>query len=74
VKIEKDIPVPPRRGRPPKYDFGALAVGESFFAPVSSANLNGCARRARASLPGRSFTVRAVTENGTRGARCWRVA
>lgn len=68
VIVEQGIPIPTKPGRPPKYDFAVLKVGDSFFAPVHPHTLRGCVRRARRRLPGREFVVRAEIH----GARCWR--
>ncbi len=76
VQIEYGVPIPaPLRGgasRSPKYPFAELAIGASFWAPVSATALRACARRAK--LPHRVFTVREETRDSLRGARCWRKA
>lgn len=72
MQFDTDIPLPPRRGRPAKYRFAEMEVGQSFFAPVQISTLQACARRAAAAQPGRKYTTRAVVENGVAGARCWR--
>ena len=70
--IDDDIPIPPRRGRKPKYPFATMAVNQSFFAAVRVSTLQACARRATVAFPTRRFTTRARVENGVPGARCWR--
>ena len=37
-KIEKNVPIPPRRGRRSKYPVANLQPGESFLVPTSAFN------------------------------------
>lgn len=69
IKVDKDIPMPPRRKERRKWPFDEMNVGDSFFAPeVKAAHFGPYARRL---LPKR-FTTRTVTENDIRGIRVWR--
>lgn len=84
IEIEKGVSVPLRRhgrggGRPRKYPFDRLAVGDSFMVKPregwSSGHLqmviDSCARGfRRCHEPSRKFTVRQVDG----GVRCWRIA
>ncbi len=82
IEIDKHLPPPPpTTGRPFKYPFPDMAVGDSFAVPLEDVNnpkgenvtacrLRGSAiRYARAH--GGKFTVRTDRETGE--ARCWRV-
>ena len=71
IKIEKGIPAPEYTTPRQKYPFTQMDVGDSFFAPVPAVKLNNAS--ARHKHLGKKFTIRAVTENGVAGARCWRV-
>lgn len=81
IEINRDLPPPPpTEGRPRKYPFPDMAVGDSFTMPLSGANtLRGedhTAHRLRSSamryarLHGGKFTVR--TDREADVARCWR--
>lgn len=89
TKIESDIPLPPRtndRGRPFKYPFHELDVGDSFTIPLGGdvrlTGNNGKKDRNLSSLRsaacqyarrnGGRFTVLTVREEGV--IRCWRIA
>lgn len=81
MKIDKDVPVPPpAEGRPRKYPFPDMVVGDSFAVPLAGEMHDGedqAARRLRASAIryartfGGKFTVRTDRQAGE--ARCWRV-
>ena len=81
IQIDKDMPMPPpTEGRPFKYPFPNMAVGDSFAVPLSGTTSRGedvAAVRLRASAiryaraRGGKFTVRTDREAGE--ARCWRV-
>ena len=76
-KIEKGVPLPPGAGRKGrnKYPWYEMEVGDSCFLPdadpraVSQAASN-VARRNN----GLRFATRAVTENGVKGVRVWKIA
>lgn len=64
------IPIPPKAehgGRPQKYPYDRLAVGDSFFVPRTNLSTHHWKLRT-----GWSFTRRVVTEDGIRGSRVWR--
>lgn len=79
AEIEKGIPVPaPHCGRPRKYPWRDIEVGESFFIPCDKESRNrvqcsmlGMCRRSRAN--GKRFTTRSVVEQGKSGIRVWRI-
>lgn len=82
IEIDKDLPPPPpTEGRPRKYPFPDMAVGDSFAVALSDANNhkgeNVAAIRLRCSairyarVHGGKFTVRTDRQAGE--ARCWRV-
>jgi len=58
-------------GRPSKYPFDTMEIGQSFFAPGTR-----CATVVNAAWHQRPrrFRCRAVVENGVKGTRCWRIA
>jgi hypothetical protein len=70
-KIEKNIPVPPRRGKF-KYPLGQMKIGDSFFVKQEDSN-NGQIRFASSYFAKRNkgylFTVRKVEG----GFRVWRI-
>ena len=82
IEINKDLPPPPpTEGRPFKYPFPNMAVGDSFAVPLGHENNakgeSMAAVRLRSSAiryartHGGKFTVRTDREAGE--ARCWRV-
>ena len=82
IEIDKDVPPPiPSNGRPFKYPFPTMHVGDSFSLPLANqkhkkgGDLTVCVLRAAACSYGRKynmkFTVRTVRDEGV--ARCWRV-
>jgi hypothetical protein len=72
-EIEDNVPVPKvhQPGRPSKYPFDTMEIGQSFFARGISCRAVGNAGRHK--KPKR-FRCRSVIENGIRGTRCWRIA
>ena len=87
IKVDKDVPTPTyiRVGRPARYPWSEMGVGDSFFVPVSEDRdlhslrqaVNGsrhsyCKKNAR---NGGQYlvTVRTVTEGGVEGVRAWRL-
>lgn len=71
TEIERCVPVPEHRtGRPPKYPWADMAVGDSFRA--HGVTINGLRSTAsyHAGKLGRGFRVRAEGD----GLRVWRVA
>jgi len=72
MQITSFVPLPPRAGRPPKYDWESMGVGDSFFREGISVNsMSSCANRAGNRL-GMTFTCRTVCEGGAEGVRVWR--
>jgi hypothetical protein len=71
-KIEKGVPIPPRRGRKSKYPVASLKDGESFLVPTGSfkkaqsvvSTLYAAAKRV-----GIKVSVRIMND----GVRVWRV-
>lgn len=82
--IDADIPMTSRNshlldnpGRPRKYPFDKMQLGNSFFmAGDNAAHLLGTAAAsyAKRNGPNRQFATRTVTENGILGGRVWCVA
>lgn len=75
-KIDPNIPVPKIAqggGRPKKYPFAAMIVGDSFFAPTVNRQALATAAR-RFAIHGEKFLIRTATENEVRGSRIWRIA
>ena len=70
-EIEKDVPIPPRITRMPKYPFRKMEVGDSFVLPKDDV------KNARSSAyqlhlrTGRKFVIRLNRTNGE--YRCWRI-
>jgi hypothetical protein len=62
------VPLPNPCGRPSRYPYRQLAVGESFFV-ANVVNLN---TRSWAKTTGSTFTMRRVTENNEWGIRVFR--
>lgn len=79
--IETDLPPPiPSNGRPFKYPFPIMNVGDSFAVPLTGVIRKSedvatdrlrCAAMSYARKHGCKFTVRLDRENGV--ARCWRI-
>ncbi len=70
MQIDKDIPPPSEtRGRPAKYPFATMEVGDSFLSPEPVARMSPAASYA-GKRGGMRFTVRAEGA----GARVWRIA
>lgn len=70
-EIEKNVPVPPRRGtRRGKYPWHDIGIGDSFVIPNKSTKqalaLTGWPRKAL----GHKYTVRS---DGNGGTRIWRI-
>ena len=69
MEWDTDIPVPERDQ---KYPFATMPVGASFFtAGKTSTQMTNAATNYKAR--GLRFTTRAVTENGIKGSRVWRI-
>lgn len=70
---EDGIPCPDHRaaGRPVKYPYRTMEVGQSFFCEGEGGR-SGCQRHAKKT--GKTFTARKWTEKGVHGYRIWRTA
>ncbi len=74
--IEKGVPAPrtvrvAQTGRPSKYEFGRLAVGDSFLVGhAEAARVYAALRKWKQRTPG--FDYRSAVEGS--GVRMWRVA
>jgi len=70
IEVDKSVPLPePKLGRPKKYPFAEMEVGDSFFVPqekVRSASKSASMYKA---AHGGDFTRRSVEG----GVRIWRV-
>lgn len=72
IPIDDGIPMPARRrGVDPKYPFGKLAVGQSFFVAAAARNVRSAARL-YGIAHNKSFQSRLVNEGGKAGVRIWR--
>ena len=76
------VPFPPSNGRPAKYPFDKMAVGDSFVIPVEGGedaakkkkNVIGAAK-IKGHLIGAKFTARIHDDlDGRKFVRCWRIA
>ena len=75
IKIDDDIKLPPRKrglGRPAKYPFAQLQIGQSFFCAGEVNSFSGL-QAYHAKRTGFTFTARSATEAGVKGTRIWRV-
>ena len=70
-QIEKGIPAPEKYGvgRPSRYPFADMEVGDSFFVPDAPANRLACAATWATKRYNRRFITRVVEH----GVRVWRV-
>jgi hypothetical protein len=68
--LDHNMPIPPmNRARMTLYPWRTMAVGQSFFAPVSQVTASHWSRKT-----GCTYVTRAVVEDGIRGVRVWRTA
>jgi len=69
-KIDRDVPMPERVS---KYPFGDMEVGDSFFAPGKTTRQlqNAASHHRKNGMAFRSLSD--TDENGTEGARIWRI-
>lgn len=76
LKIEKNVPIPDamRFGKPRKYPFAEMDVGDSFFAPNVGISAMAGSITYASKRHGKKFATRFLTENGVKGVRVWRVA
>lgn len=74
MKIEKGIPIPCKTGRPVKYDFSQMVIGDSFAVPFKDKKFVAVlATKWKKSNPGRMITCRTVQEKGEKVSRFWMV-
>ncbi len=70
MKIDKDIPMPDPRGRPAKYDFAKMQIGDSFeVSDKDYVRIRGATQHYARRHPEFRFTIRKY--NGA--YRCWRI-
>jgi hypothetical protein len=81
IHVQAGIPIPSLNRKSKTRDLiletmKRIVRGESFFIPFSKYNYNSVnvARSLAVRLTGNCYTCRAVTENGERGTRIWRIA
>lgn len=75
MDIRSDIPIPSARraGRPVKYPWPDMAVGDSFAVPLGSLTVVRICAKGYGERHGRQFKVARV--DGTKeDYRCWRIA
>lgn len=83
IMVERGIPVPAKAvspGRPTKYPWHSVEVGDSFFVPgMSTCKSQPDGRRRFACnngekwVSGSKWTMRNATKDGVQGVRVWRV-
>lgn len=70
IKVEKDVPVPlVDKGRPPKYPWGQLEPGDSFFIRGGTPSILSGRKKKIERRYGIRLTIRTVDG----GVRVWRV-
>jgi hypothetical protein len=72
-KIDSDIPLPARQGRPCIYPWSQLGVGDSFFHPDPKPSFAMAAYH-WAKTRGLKFKTAKVEEKGKTGIRVWRIS
>ena len=77
IKIDKGLKVTPptngNGGKPSRYPFRELSVGDSFFVNKTRNGGGSLVRYWNMNLAPKSFTLRTVTEKKVSGVRIWRV-
>jgi len=70
MKVDKHIPIPSGvwKGRPRKYPFNKMEVGDSFFTKNPRANVAAAAR-----MHGRRHGVKFASKVTKKGCRIWRI-
>lgn len=82
MEFQANIPVPSatRAGRPSKYDFSGMQVGESFASPAATPEEEAVAERKRVAAcvyayrHGWKMCSRRVEEDGKKVMRVWRLS
>lgn len=71
MKIESSVPSPDTagRGRPHKYPWNKMEVGDSFFVPNTMLNVISCAAIGRGKRYNEKYACRTVDD----GVRVWRI-
>ena len=77
-KVDSGVPLPALskggRGAPPKYPFGTMGPGDSFFVPVADAQRASHPVRRSANQYGKRCGMKFATRSVEGGIRCWRLA
>ena len=81
IKVEKNVPLPARRGsKNHKYPWEEMEIGDSFSVPIDgrgpqmvAASVGRAAQVAKIKYQHR-YSVLTVEENGAKIIRVWRVA
>jgi len=74
IKLDDNVPVPSikGRGRTTIYPFAEMLPNQSFFVVKEKGpTVRACIHKHRS--PDKSFTSRAVIEDGVEGIRVWRI-
>jgi len=78
ITLDKNVPIPAYHhgpGRPPRYPFGTMAVGDSFALGVhfhtEVAKVRDAATKWKSKHPGWDYTIRKQDDGSY---RCWRIA
>lgn len=75
ISIDKGIPVPKNnRGRPAKYPFASMDIGDSFVSDGDGSNTSGCKAYNAARQYGRAHGMKfSGRKEGEGKVRIWRV-
>jgi hypothetical protein len=75
MQIEKDVPMPTSkgRGRPPKYPFGKMEIGDSFFVNFTG-DASRCNEVVAAYQYGRQNNKAFSARKEDGGIRIWRIS
>ena len=73
IEIDKNIPVPSTQGRPSRYPWRGMEVGDSFWAESTANNVlvnghNWCKRNGKQM----EFRTQEEFKEGKKGVRLWR--
>jgi hypothetical protein len=70
MTIEKNIPIPETSvGRPSKYPFKEMEVGDSFWTNELTSRVMASANRLKPNM----FRSKKETKDGNKGIRVWRI-
>jgi len=74
IKIDKGIPIPPKRNNTARYPWAGLKIGESFFAspPEKHGAWWRCGMSSNASIWGRKLARKFTVRQEGEGVRVWR--